>query len=114
MPRNQPPDVPDSDDATKEGLSLIVSDDAAKDDGLNYVDSEELSAPIQITPGTELGEGERFNMPRPLKNQLHIIPINVTSGQVIEISEVRRKSVPEHMAYPLRYVGGYPGSCITS
>lgn len=65
-------DVTDSDDPTKEVLSFTV-------DGYLF----------ETTPGTALGTGERFNLPRPETSAFTIIPTNVLPGQVIEISEVR-------------------------
>lgn len=87
-------DVPDSDDATKEGLSFEVSDSSSL-----------YGVPCQITPGVELGEGQRFNMPRPESHQLTITPTNVTAGQVIEISEVwHRRFRTVHAVHAIRYV----------
>eukprot|EP00903_Cladosiphon_okamuranus_P007236 g7023.t1 len=67
--------VPDSEDTTKQGLVFDVTTSGAV-------------VPYQLTPGTTLGEGQRFNMPRPESNYLTIFPTNATAGQVIEISEV--------------------------
>jgi len=75
------PDVPDSDDATGEKLSFTVADDP------DY--AFDLEVPCETTPGTALGTGERFNMPRPEVSTISINPLNAEAGQVIEISEVR-------------------------
>lgn len=74
--RTEPPDLPESDDATEEGQSFVV-----------HYGSERI--PVQTTPGTELGEGQVFNLPRPLESQIEITPLNATAGQTISISEVR-------------------------
>lgn len=68
-----------SDNATKEAVPFTAS---AAFGGFDV--------PCETAPGTELGTGERFNMPRPESNSVVIYPTNVTAGDVIEISEVRR------------------------
>lgn len=77
--RHSRSDFANSDDATKEALSFTVT-------GGFYG----LEVPCESTPGTALlGMGERFNMPRPVVDSITISPQTPSTGQVIEISEVR-------------------------
>ena len=49
-----------------------------------------FAVPADITPGTAVEAGERFNLPRPETTSVVIYPTGATAGQLIEISEVRR------------------------
>ncbi|CAN0077149.1 unnamed protein product [Scytosiphon promiscuus] len=69
--------IADSDDETKEGISFSA-------------ESFGVEESYQTTPGTALGTGERFNLPRPDADYIEIYPnpTSVEADQVITISEV--------------------------
>ena len=79
---------------------------------------------LQTTPGTELGVGERFNLPRPYTDGIQLVLANGTAGKEIEISEVRHvdrsviylgcaclKSCSANIHLCLSDVGSTPTTC---
>lgn len=78
------PDVHESDDETKSPTAFTVG---TCDDGDDCYPFTPAVGSYVTMPGTDLGAGQRLNLPRPEAQGIGILP-NLTANQWIDISEV--------------------------